>query len=41
MMMADKQVSNPEPFDAPWHEALSMTLEEWNSPEDDDAFRDL
>ena len=30
-----------ERFDAPWHNALSATLEEWNSPEDDEAFRDL
>ena len=28
-------------FDAAWHRALSATLEEWNSPEDDEAFRDL
>jgi len=30
-----------EPFDAAWHNALSATLEEWNSPEDNEAFRDL
>ena len=31
-----------EPFDAGWHRALSPTLaDEWNSPEDDEAFRDL
>lgn len=28
-------------FDAAWHRALSTTLEEWNTPEDDEAFRDL
>jgi hypothetical protein len=31
-----------EPFDAGWHRALSATLaDEWNSPEDDEAFDDL
>lgn len=30
-----------EPFDAAFHQALSTTLDEWNSPEDDEAFRDL
>lgn len=30
-----------EPFDAAFHAALSATLEEWASPEDDEAFRDL
>ncbi len=30
-----------EPFDAAFHQALSATLDEWNSPEDDEAFRDL
>ena len=30
-----------EPFDAAFHEALSKTLDEWNSPEDEEAFRDL
>lgn len=30
------------PFDRDWHQALSATLaEEWESPEDDEAFRDL
>ena len=28
-------------FDAAWHRALTATLEEWNSAEDDEAFRDL
>jgi len=30
-----------EAFDATFHEALSKTLEEWESPEDEEAFRDL
>jgi AbrB family looped-hinge helix DNA binding protein len=30
-----------EPFDAEFHGALSGTLEEWASPEDEEAFRDL
>ena len=30
-----------EPFDAAFHASLSRTLEEWNSPEDDEAFHDL
>jgi antitoxin PrlF len=30
-----------EPFDALFHASLSGTLEEWNSPEDEEAFRDL
>ncbi len=28
-------------FDAAWHRALTATLEEWNSAEDNDSFRDL
>ena len=28
-------------FDAAWHRALNSTLEEWNSAEDNEAFRDL
>jgi len=31
----------PEPFDGPFHAALSETLTEWESPEDEEAFRDL
>ena len=35
-------VRKMEPFDAGWHRALSATLaDEWNSPEDDEAFGDL
>jgi antitoxin PrlF len=30
-----------EPFDVAFHAALSQTLDEWTSPEDDEAFRDL
>ncbi len=29
------------PFDAEFHAALSQTLGEWSSPEDDQAFSDL
>lgn len=30
-----------EPFDAAYHAAVAGTLQEWNSPEDEEAFRDL
>lgn len=30
-----------EPFDAAFHAAVSETLEEWASPEDEEAFGDL
>jgi AbrB family looped-hinge helix DNA binding protein len=30
-----------EPFDAAFHAALSATLDEWTSAEDDEAFREL
>ena len=30
-----------EPFDAAFHAAISDTLDEWMTPEDDEAFRDL
>ena len=30
-----------EPFDRAFHTALSNTLTEWSSPEDEEAFRDL
>ncbi len=30
-----------DPLDAAYHAALSTTLEEWDSPEDDEAFGDL
>ena len=35
------RVRKVEPFSASWHNALAATLEEWNSPEDDEAFRGL
>ena len=28
-------------FDPAWHLALSATIDEWNSAEDNEAFRDL
>ena len=35
-------VRKMEPFNAGWHRALSTTLaDEWNSPEDAEAFDDL
>ena len=34
-------IERAEPFDALFHAALSRTLDEWASPEDDEAFRDL
>ncbi|MDE2058400.1 MAG: AbrB/MazE/SpoVT family DNA-binding domain-containing protein [candidate division NC10 bacterium] len=30
-----------EPFDAAFHATLSQTLDEWATPEDEEAFRDL
>ncbi|MBI9082079.1 MAG: AbrB/MazE/SpoVT family DNA-binding domain-containing protein [Desulfobacterales bacterium] len=30
-----------EPFDAAYHASISETLEEWHSPEDEEAFGDL
>jgi antitoxin PrlF len=30
-----------EPFDLAFHAALSQTLDEWTTEEDDEAFRDL
>ena len=30
-----------DPFDAAYHQAIAETLEEWKSPEDDEAFNDL
>jgi antitoxin PrlF len=37
----EMRVRKVQRFDAAWHRALNGTLEEWNSPEDDEAFRDL
>jgi AbrB family looped-hinge helix DNA binding protein len=31
----------PQPLDTGFHEALSATLDEWDTPEDNEAFRDL
>ncbi len=30
-----------QPFDYAYHQALSKTLSEWDSAEDDEAYRDL
>jgi hypothetical protein len=30
-----------EPFDSAYYAAISEILEEWNSPEDEEAFNDL
>jgi antitoxin PrlF len=30
-----------EPFDRAFHAALSQTMDEWDTPEDDEAFGDL
>ena len=30
-----------EPFDIAYHAAVSGTLDEWTSPEDEETFRDL
>jgi hypothetical protein len=35
------RVRKVQRFDAAWHHALSGTLEQWDSPEDDEAFSDL
>lgn len=29
------------PFDSVYHTAIAETLDEWNSPEDEEAFNDL
>jgi AbrB family looped-hinge helix DNA binding protein len=34
-------LSKVEPFDLAYHSALTDTLSEWDSPEDDEAFGDL
>jgi len=38
---AGVRIVRVEPFDAAYHTAVSETLEEWASPEDEEAFRDL
>jgi AbrB family looped-hinge helix DNA binding protein len=35
------RVKKLEPFDAEFHAAVSKTLDEWGSDEDEQAFRDL
>jgi len=35
------KLSRIDPFDAAYHAAVAETLEEWNSPEDEEAFNDL
>ncbi len=30
-----------DPFDVAFHAAISPTMDEWTTPEDDEAFRDL
>ncbi len=35
------RLTRVEPFDAAYHAAISEALEEWASPEDDEAFGDL
>jgi len=35
------KLSRITPFDSAFHSAVSETLEEWNSPEDEEAFNDL
>ncbi len=34
-------IAKIEPFDYPYHRALSNTLIEWTSPTDDEAYHDL
>lgn len=34
-------IKRVEPFDVAFHSALSMTLDEWTTKEDEEAFRDL
>jgi AbrB family looped-hinge helix DNA binding protein len=35
------RLSRIDPFDAAFHDALADTLDEWASPEDEEAFGDL
>jgi len=37
----EMRVRKVQRFDAEWHRALTETLDEWDSPEDNEAFRDL
>ena len=35
------RVRKAEGFDTAWHRSVGSTLDEWDSPEDDEAFRGL
>ena len=35
------KLKKADPFDTAYHVAMAETLEEWNSPEDEEAFNDL
>ncbi len=35
------KLSRITPFDSAFHSAVSETLEEWSSPDDEEAFNDL
>ena len=35
------EIRRIDPLDAIYHASVSETLEEWSSPEDDEAFHDL
>jgi len=37
----NRAAKGAEPFDTAFHDALSATLDEWTTPEDEEAFRDL
>ena len=37
----EARVRKVGPFDLSWHRVLGLTLEEWDSTEDNEAFRDL
>jgi AbrB family looped-hinge helix DNA binding protein len=34
-------IQRSEPFDVAFHSAVSVTLDEWTTKEDEEAFRDL
>ena len=34
-------VRRVQPFDRVWHESVASQLEEWNAPENDEAWSDL
>ncbi len=35
------RIRKASPFDTPWYRSIENTLEEWNSPEDDEVFGGL